>query len=466
MMPKKAEVKISPDKMTAFMSFQFDEADSEEINIGSLERILSDNDVRFGIDKEALLQAFSLIKEKKDFSNLVVAKGERAKDGENAYIKYHFAKDKNKVTPKELEDGKIDFYNISLIENVVMGQLLLEKIPPTPGLPGKTVTGEVVYGRDGNGAKMPAGKNLFVSEDGLKAFAGADGHVKVTGGTVSIETVYTVNGDVDFSTGNIDYLGNVVIKGNIREGFKVVSEGTVEVYGTVEGGIMQAGGDIIIKKGIRGLGKSRITAKGDIYSMFIENAYVESEKDVIVGEAIMHSVVNSGSGIFVSGRKGLIVGGLARAEKSIVCKNVGSSLATKTQLEVGINPKLLLEYRRVDEELKITSENLDKTRKALNILGALKQKLGTLPTDKLMMEAKLISTQEELMNSFEILSVEHKDLEEKMEGLKDGYIEVLGSIKGGVEVTIGKYKRHFSDEYYKSRISVVDAEIEVSPAVG
>jgi len=35
--------------------------------------------------------------------------------------------------------------------------------------------------------------------------------------------VYEVDGDVDYGVGNINFIGSVVIKGSIRDGFSVVA---------------------------------------------------------------------------------------------------------------------------------------------------------------------------------------------------------------------------------------------------
>ena len=47
--------------------------------------------------------------------------------------------------------------------------------------------------------------------------------------------VYVVPGDVDFSTGNIDFIGSVKVMGSVRNGFSVKAEGNVEIMGRLEG---------------------------------------------------------------------------------------------------------------------------------------------------------------------------------------------------------------------------------------
>src|SRR5690606_15317621 len=124
---------------------------------------------------------------------------------------------------------------------------------------------------------------------------------------------YVVPGDVDFSTGNIDFIGSVKVMGSVRNGFSVKAAGNVEIMGRLEGGFINTGGNIVVKEGIVGQGKGNIKAGGSVYARFLENAQVEARKDVLVGDSIMHSTVRAGGKIVVNGKKGKIVGGLCFA---------------------------------------------------------------------------------------------------------------------------------------------------------
>lgn len=50
-----------------------------------------------------------------------------------------------------------------------------------------------------------------------------------------MKPLFYVYGDVDFNVGNIDFLGDVHISGDVREDFVVHATGTVTVDGLVEG---------------------------------------------------------------------------------------------------------------------------------------------------------------------------------------------------------------------------------------
>ncbi|MGI6226646.1 MAG: DUF342 domain-containing protein, partial [Peptococcales bacterium] len=338
------------------------------ISLEEIKKTLTSKGITYGIDDVKIIMALT---ENKLISNLPIAKGVAPLPGKSAKIKYYFHEKGIEIKPKELDNGRVDFYNTNMIQIVKKGQILIEKIPATIGIPGITVTGQKLTAPDGQNTILPVGKNLIVSEDKLKAYAGCEGHVVLVNDRVSVLPIFEVNGDVDFSTGNIDYIGNVIVKGNIKDGFSVKAQGDVEVYGNVEGGNIITSGNILIKKGIRGLKKSKLIAQGNIFSNFVEHAYLEAYGDIIITEAIMHSIVNSSTSIKVGGRRGLIVGGTCRAGKFLICKNIGSNLATLTNIEIGILPEIRMQYKDICQNLVKFQQNLDNTNKAIRLLQEL-----------------------------------------------------------------------------------------------
>ena len=79
------------------------------------------------------------------------------------------------------------------------------------------------------------------------------------------------------------------------EGFKIKSEGDIEIYGAVEGAEIIANGNVILHRGIQGRNKGLINAQGDIVVVkYVENSQLIAGNNVIVGGAIMHSNVTAG----------------------------------------------------------------------------------------------------------------------------------------------------------------------------
>lgn len=62
-------------------------------------------------------------------------------NGTDAYIDYKFETDKTKLRLKETANGQVDFKELNLIQNVVVGQPLAVKVLPQRGKGGKTILG-------------------------------------------------------------------------------------------------------------------------------------------------------------------------------------------------------------------------------------------------------------------------------------------------------------------------------------
>jgi hypothetical protein len=365
--------------------------------------------------------------------------------------------------PEELMDGRVDFYNLHFIHNVQPGDVLAVKSQATKGQPGFTVTGEELPAKPGKDIQIMAGKNVELSQDNLTAIATGSGHASIQGNKISVSNVYEVSGNVDFNTGNIDFNGSVVVKGSIREGFKVVADGDVEVMDTISDGIVECTGTLKVRNGIIGRSKSRITAGGSIYTRFIENSIIDAGGDIMVGEAIMHSHVSARKTIVVAG-KGVIVGGLVRAGREINCKVAGSTMATVTELETGVNPELRRRHSALYKEKQAKEADLDKADKAVKLLNYLEQTQGSLPEDKKAIYIRVSRMKSELTNEIQEMTRTIRDLEERIQASEQGRVVAQGVIHPGVKVTIGSASIHIYDDHHRVCLVKVGPDIRINPA--
>ncbi len=194
--------------------------------------------------------------------------------------------------------------------------MLAEKVDPTEGTPGLTVTGKNIKGKPGKIANFKFGKNVEVSEDGYQLIASTDGTIKMEGQRISIIEILEIRGDVGVKTGNVTFKGKILVTGNVVTGYTIECDGDVEVQGVVEGAKITATGDIIVGRGIQGQDEAVIECDGNLIGRFINNCHAKV-KGNIEADAIMHSKIVCDGEIKVSGRKGLIVGGEIKAKDQI-----------------------------------------------------------------------------------------------------------------------------------------------------
>lgn len=177
---------------------------------------------------------------------VVAAKGLEPVNGTDDRIDLKFDDHKKFV---EIND-RIDFYSIGKVVSVEPNTLIAEKVPGDEGKPGMDVWGKEIQQSKGKRIMLKAGKGTSLSDDGMKAYSTILGRPDVKDDMVSVHEVYEVAADVDVSTGNIEFMGDVVIKGSISEGMKVRAGNSVILFGSVIGGEITAGSDVTVYKNI------------------------------------------------------------------------------------------------------------------------------------------------------------------------------------------------------------------------
>lgn len=414
--------------------------------------------VKYGVD-EAMINSF--LKERHYCTNYNLAKATPPVQGQDAGITYHFNTDLT-LKPKRNEDGSVDFHKLDMISHCNKGDLLATLTPMDLGKPGIDVTGNVIRPSKVNNRVLRHGNNIRLSPDGLQLFSEVDGHVSLTDGRVFVSDTYEVPADVDTSTGDIHYEGNVVVKGNVLTGFSIKAKGDIEVNGVVEGAYLEAGGQIILKRGMQGMNKGILNAKGNIITKFLENAEVIAGGYVST-ESILHSKVSAKGDIIVGGRRGFVTGGEIRSGSMISVKTAGSSMGTITLMEVGIDPKIVEEYR--DLEKKLTSMIADK-EKIAQALAMFRKKLdlGVQISEEKKEYLKQL-TQNNIMLEAQIKEDRRRydDLKIEMENTSAGVIKVSDIVYPGTKLVISNVIHYIRQETHHSKFIRDRADIKVVP---
>jgi hypothetical protein len=453
-------VEIMEDRMSAYLTIVPPPGERADVDVEDVVQALKKEGVVFGIDTDAIAEALN----KEIYHKAIcVAKGRTPVAGMDARVEFKFRKEAQKSPLKEDKDGRVNFRELGLIENVNAGQLLAKKIPPTPGTPGVTVTGEQIPAKDGEDVEIPAGKGTKLSEDGSALYADCDGRVLWTGQKIEVETVYEIKGDIGFETGNIEFKGSLIVGGNVTSGFSVSVTGDVEVRGCVERATVKAGGDIRVKNGILGRGDERTYAKGSIYAKFLENADVCAEKDVYVTEAILHSNVDAGGRVIVQGgRKSAIIGGRIRAKEEINARSVGSWAEVNTELEVGVDPRTRDEIIRLEEQIEADKRNFNELKLGIRTLLKQKEKEGGLPSEKEALLAQHLRAQNLLMARLRDTTERMIALQKELSGETSGKICVFDTVYPGTKITVRTTTLLLKREYKYSTFSVKAGQIRVS----
>lgn len=454
------EISLSDDKLQAYLQFKNSE-DDLSFTLAQLEEVLNSYHISHGIDNDMLN---AIVREPRAFflNKTVIAHGTPPVSGQDGYVHLLHDLSEDSKKPMELESGKVDFREVTTINNVRKGQLLAQRVFATQGIAGRAVTGEELAARDGKEARLKIGKNVVADPEQKAIYAAIDGMIcKTDRDKINVFPIFEVNGDLDYNIGNIDFVGSVVIRGNVLSGFKVKASGDIRITGSVEGADLEAGGSIEISAGILGHNKGSIRAGSRVKSSFIQDATVSAD-EVLVTQSIMHSNVRAAKQVVCRGTKGLIVGGVIQAGEIVVARTIGNSMSTATVIEVGVLPELRNELGQLRIQLRSINENLDKTEKALVLLDQLAA-AGQLGPEKMAMRIKLNHTKKQTAEEQSSMKDRILEIEKSLEDSDKAKVEVVSTVYSGTKIVLGRYTKFIKDSVSHVKFQLANGDVAMFP---
>ncbi|MCQ2596262.1 MAG: FapA family protein [Treponema sp.] len=433
-------VDISKDEMQATITVSAPGASGAEASAENIVRLLKQQGVLAGIDENKINEfvdnpVYGIPYE--------VAAAVLPVNGNDAYIAYNFETDPKKLRAKESEDGNIDFKELNQIQNVVAGQALATKIPPERGKGGKTICGRYLEAKNGRDIQVNLGANTHFDKDGVTIVADCDGEVMLVNGKITVEPVKYLDA-VNIKTGNITFLGSVIVKGSVDDGYNVKASGSIEINGSVGNSRIEADGDVTIRQGVFGRGEGYIRAGKSLWAKFIQAAHVEVENNIIVYDSIMNSEVTAMKNIILRGKKAQITGGHLFATEEICARNIGSpGGGTETVLNVGIDPRAKKTLENYQDEMAALSKELESLDLDIATLEQLKNIRRNISQEKQENLIKLKKRHDEIIAQTDDLTKQIEKIQDHLRELKAvGKVKCEGTVYAGVKV----YVRDVLDE--------------------
>ncbi|MFP4014385.1 MAG: DUF342 domain-containing protein [Chitinispirillaceae bacterium] len=398
---------------------------------------LSRKGVRSGLQREKLRK---IIAEKLYDRPQVVAEARAAIAGADAKIEFKVNIDEQ-LSPEVRSNGSVDYRNVHAFTSVSAGQVLAQKIPPTEGVAGVSVTGEQIPAQPGEDRPLPGGRNTEISSDGLKLVSTRDGVVKLEDGHVNVKEILTVPGDVDFSTGNIKFSGDVEVDGNVLPGFSVETEGDIHIKGEVESArIVSRNGAVRIDKGVIGREDTLISAKTEIHLSFAQEAFLRTEGTLVFDKFLIHcdSICRE---MESAGSKGSVMGGIVKAEKSVKVHELGRENEVKTS--VVLFDKIKEKQKEKLKELLTLEERfvkeMEKVERQLKTKAAILKKAGDVVTDRHRSEVKKwMQFYGAMKEKAAYIRKNKEEVEKTIAGPPsiEGFIQVSGTVFPGVKINM------------------------------
>lgn len=410
---------------------------------------LAHHGVKEGIDDEVL----RTLAEFPPDEEVLIARGQPPINGEPARIEYYFLADHPSVKPLVDEGGRADFREVTFIQNVTPGQLLARKTPPTAGYPGRAVNGEPIPPVPGKDVHLLAGKNVELTANKLEAYAVVMGIPKLIKNRVAVLPVFQVQ-DVDFSVGNINFQGSVLIHGNVNPGFSIKATDDVSVEGNVENAVIESGGSIRVRGGVRSGGK--LSALKDIVVRFCDsNSTLSAGNELLVKGDAVHCTLQSRHRIQVDQR---LIGGTARAAEKVQVTIAGSQAESATRIEL-VQDGSKEEIEKLKDDISSLEGDLEGIATLINQLMS-KQRAE----DGAVNLQKLMPVKVKLNIRLAQLKTQLKDLTERQDALEAPRILIKGEAFPGVVLHFatmeGTRTMRLTSKQYAKTYTFVDGEIE------
>lgn len=365
---------------------------------------------------------------------VAVARGVYPKPGINGKIQYFFDYE-SMGKPRLDAQGRADHKNINLIINVKPGDKLAKIHPPVSGTPGRTATGELILPPEPEESRLyPGPGTAFSNNDPSIIVASAEGAVAVCEGTIRVDPVMEIPGNVDYTTGNIDFKGTLTVKGDVKSGFSVKSEGNILITGIVEDANVIAGGNITVISGCVGTGKGILKAGGSVFIRFAERQRIRAHRDVVAEEYLLNSSVIAGNAVTLVEKQGLILGGEVAAGSSVTAKVMGNRNGITTTITVGYNDEVLEKLKTLSESERNILDNMKKVRKGFDILKRIKIIKRTLPDDKKALLIKLADISKKLHDGIEDVRIQREKIISELKRNEEINVTVLDAVYPGVSI--------------------------------
>lgn len=339
-----AKVKIGSVKPRVEVSISFDEMEARiKLNITAKEfaenKIMISSEIIQALEKAGVTEGLDNLFSKPLTvqKEITIANGIPPEDGEDAIIKYYEVTEKK---PLVMDDGTVNHYELDLIDNIRKGDWLGDRIKPTEGKPGRTVTGKPIPARRGIDFRLKYDRKTVeeLEEDNKTVLrAAVDGAVRLTGDSIGVDNHLIIPGDVGFETGNISFDGYVTVKGTVKDGFSVIAKNDISIQSPMGLGVINKlisrEGSIYIKGGIFGKNVSVIQAKKSVFVKYCNAADITAGEDINIGFYSLDCSLKAKK-IVMDPVHGKIIGGSVSAEIQVITGVIGNKSEKKTIINV------------------------------------------------------------------------------------------------------------------------------------
>jgi len=356
-----------------------------------------------------------------------IATGKPPINGTNVSIKTFF--DMNTAKTKILPNGKVDFKNLNNHVFVKKDDILLKRIPPTEGTPGKTVVGKDITPTPGRDKEITILEGVQTNANNTEYHATISGQIIFYNDKISVNPLLEIRGNLDYKSGNIVFTGTVDVSGDALTGFSIKANDII-IQGIYEDAVLEATNSIIIKTGIKGKNKKgSIKAGSDVITRYSENANITARGNIEIDKYCLNSTLTANR-IICKEKDSMTSGGVLTALREMHLFNVGSKGSNETTLQVGISLANVHKAEQLNIEVAKVKASFSHMKDAISKLNLNDPNVVNNPKIK-----KILETMAILKNRLPMLTDKCTEYKNRSYD-KSAIISVEGTIVAGVKVKI------------------------------
>jgi len=288
------------------------------------------------------------------------------------YLHHYFDPDFSHINraPVKCANGSADLRFLGYVQNVVAGQVLAEVIDLN-AYPHIKTDPRFLY----PAKHLPIGPNCAPHQKNPdKIMATASGHAFYHNGLITVKKLLNVRSNVGFHTGNIFFVGDLAVHGDVQTGF-AVQAANVLIKGHIESAKVKGVGDVVCLAGVKGDNTSEvidgpqkadeplaktpstlIEAGGNIRLPFCEHVQLRSKGNIIIDGSCLHSTLYVGGNLVIKGR---LQGGAVYANGLVYVEGqLGADYSVPTKIMMGYNPFDFLALQKLEHRIAHAKDRL------------------------------------------------------------------------------------------------------------
>ena len=336
-----------------------------------------------------------------------------------------------------------DYHEQHLVENVVDRQVLARIKPLSEDDFPKAVDTETQQFFVVEDPSELLGKNVTIpQEDPHIIVSTTNGYVKVENNRIEVHDTLIIDGDVNFKTGNLTFIGKIIVRGSVFSGFSVKAKQLI-VEGSIENARIDIDEDLIVRGGIIACQNQGVYCGGTVLTKYIENSKIEARGNIFIEKSSLHSQLTTNGSIIFLHEPGVIVGGSCQVKNSIYAKIIGAKWATPTKISLGVDPFLVQKSLKLEEaisakqeELKAHQDRLEEIHLFFEQEQVSKEAAAELREEQELLQAKLVYLNEQLLQEQESLNSLKEKIKLDQEVNTNCRLYAFDTLFPGVEITI------------------------------